>query len=98
MCYGGFAWGFGLAFLSLPSGLSFSWALGSHPESKPPGPARTPSTPAGQQRKPVSGCTPVCLWARCANITLHTQDLILSLLHSAGIISAHVRPLVSNDF
>lgn len=34
----------------------------------------------------------------CANTTLDTQDLILSLLHLIGIISAHIWPPVCNDF
>lgn len=50
------------------------------------------------RQRPVFSCTLVCPWVWCANTTLDTQDLILSLLHLIGIISAHIWPPVCNDF
>lgn len=90
--------GIWLSFLVAPLRPVIRWGTGFPPGVQAPGPRMHPSTPAAQQRKPCLWLHPRLLWAPCANIPLHTQDLILCLLHSAGIISAHVRPLVSNDF
>lgn len=83
---------------SLPSGPVMTIWLGSHTYPNPPGPGHAFSTSTGQQRKPLSQLHPCLpLGVVCKHYPRHSR-FNPSLLHSTGIISAHVWPLLSNDF